>query len=169
MCNRLFRRSWLLVVGALVVLPGAAARADFPYEAGVVYEPVTAYRPVTVLQPQTVYRPETVYRPIAVYRPAVVPVVVPAVVPVVMPTVEVVTVRRPVVSYAPTPIASFADPGYVTHAGYQSSPEYLAPVAVGPAPRVVRERWNYGVFGHLNQHVHARGNGYGHSRSHTRW
>lgn len=80
---------------------------------------------------------------------------------------EVPVVYGPVVAYHPVIVAEpvfYRRPAVVYSAPYvYGGYGYIA------GPRVVRDRYNYGAFGHLNHHHHERGGGFGHSHYHARY
>lgn len=98
-------------------------------------------------QAQWVYPAPSGYAPVMTYRPAVV--------------IQPVVYTQPFVAYS----APYPSGGYgISYGGY-GYPAY----GYGVGPGVFRDRYNYGLFGHLNYHHHQFGPGYGHAHYHARW
>lgn len=99
-------------------------------------------------QAQWVYPAPIGYAPVVAYRPAVV--------------IQPVVYTQPYVAYsAPYAYGGYGVGGYGGY-GY-------AAYGYGVGPGVFRNRYNYGLFGHLNYHHHQHGPGYGHAHYHSRW
>jgi hypothetical protein len=80
-------------------------------------------------------------------------------------------VAQPYVAYS-APYAyggiGYGAVGYGGYGGYGYGGGGYGGYGYGAGPAVVRDRYNYGAFGHLNHHHHAHGYGFGHQHYHTR-